>query len=181
MYYQICHHAVRPAVVVPLTTPHIDWLYQIADHLYNLFYIQSVPHTDERFLIPFQCLLSEINYLLKNHDLVKSNYSDPRIMHVLEYIKEHLSQKITMQDIASYVHIGKTKLCTDFCKYTSMSVYNYIVRERLALAQKYLVQGCSVDEVAQLSGFSDSSHFIKTFRKHFNTTPTQYRESQKEI
>lgn len=59
---------------------------------------------------------------------------------------------------------------------TSFSLLLSEIRQQLAkeyLAQEYR----SCNEVAYLLGFSDHSNFTRAFRRWFNQTPTQYRET----
>lgn len=165
-------------MVIPLSKARIDWMYQIGFRMLRLQDDEKVPDTDERFLIPYQCLLMEINSILRTETTAHSNRNIP-VMEVMGYIHEHLTEKISLQDIANHVHIGKTKLCTDFQKFASMSVHQYIIRERLLLAQQYLKMEYSIDEVAKLCCLGNGAHFTHTFRKYFSISPMQYRHLQK--
>ena len=97
----------------------------------------------------------------------------------MTYINEHLTEKLSLQDIADHLQISKTKLCMDFQKYTSMSVHQYIIRERLSLAQQYLNMDYSIEKIAQLCCFGNTSHFVSTFQKYFSISPSQYRIAKK--
>lgn len=54
----------------------------------------------------------------------------------------------------------------------------YVTLYRLKYAQELLANSSlSVNEIASQCGFGDSSYFIKVFRKHFNQTPSEYRNT----
>ena len=66
---------------------------------------------------------------------------------------------------------------TDFKKYTSMSIHQYIIKERLAISLKYLDSPqYTLADIAVLCGFKDSAHYIHTFQKYYGINPTQYRK-----
>jgi len=53
-------------------------------------------------------------------------------------------------------------------------VMEYIIHCRILQARRLLQEGHSVQEAGELSGFSDNSHFIRTFRKLTGTSPGRY-------
>jgi len=177
---QICSHTEQSAMVIPMTVSAMDWLFRLNDHLMDLLLTEKIGPDDKQFLLPFGYLLSEIEYILDNHTQVQENHNNPLMMKALAYISEHLTEKITLNDISDYTHMGKTKLTKDFRQYFSMSVHQYILCERLALAQNYLDMDYTVDEVAKLCGFGNSTHFIQTFKRTFSVTPTQYKKRKME-
>ncbi|RAG85531.1 DNA-binding protein [Streptacidiphilus pinicola] len=65
---------------------------------------------------------------------------------------------------------------------TGESVISYIRRRRLEEARLALAapsRRLSISELAAHWQFSDSSHFIRTFKKHYGSTPSEYARSQK--
>lgn len=165
-----------PAVLIPLETEEAKRLEQMSSHLHKMIHQDQIPYSDERVILFYGYVLAEITEILKNNPPLHQNSSDTGILDALEYITNHLTEKITLQDIADHVHVGKTKLNADFRKYLSLSVYQYIMQERLILSIDCLQQGLSVEDTAIRCGFADSSHFIHTFRKYYHITPTQYKE-----
>ena len=122
-----------------------------------------------------RCLLEELISICKNQPSIPLRFTEINILYVLTYIQKHLTEKLTLEAIAEYMHCGKTKLSGDFRKYTSMSIHQYIVKERLTLSLEYLGSNYSISDVAALCGFRDSSHYIHTFQKVYGITPSQYR------
>ncbi len=62
-------------------------------------------------------------------------------------------------------------------KSAGTSYQEVLDKTRKELAQHHLEQQVSVDEVAYLLGFTDTSNFIRAFRRWTGTTPRVYRES----
>lgn len=67
-----------------------------------------------------------------------------------------------------------------FSEQYSLPPHRWMLQCRLHLAREIL---SSTDEpissVATICGFINNSHFIATFRRHFRTTPRQYRQNTK--
>lgn len=168
--------AVKSVTLIPLSMHRIDWLYQIMHHLKWLSENASITPTDEQFLIPMRCLLEEIISICRTEPSIPLRFSESNILYVLTYIQKHLTEKLTLETIAEYMHCGRTKLSTDFKKYTSMSIHQYIIKERLALSLKYLCSQYTLADIAVLCGFKDSAHYIHTFQKYYGINPTQYRK-----
>ena len=171
--------AVQTVTIIPLSEAQINWLYAILDHLSRLVCHEGIPPTDERVLIPLRCLLEEIHYLVQSQPNARLSFCHLNIPYVLTYIKEHLPEKLTVDELAAYMHCGKTKLNEDFKKYTGQTVHQYIIEERLSLSLKYLEKNYSIGNIAVLCGFRDGAHYVKSFQKRYAVTPAQYRESQR--
>jgi len=57
----------------------------------------------------------------------------------------------------------------------------YINRLKLARAKELLKSGYTVGDAAELSGFSDMSHFSREFKKNIGIAPSVYQKSAKSI
>ncbi len=175
---QICYCAESSVALVPLTEKQVDWLFQVSEHLNEVLSEERGSVTSEKVLNSFRYLLSEILYLLKNRPQTSFSNSGEILTRAMAYIAAHLSEPVSLNEIATQVGVGRTKLNEEFQKYLSVSVHQYILRERMVLAQRCLNQGSSVKEVSDACGFNDSAHFIRTFKRYFSATPGQYMKSR---
>ncbi len=176
----INHCAIKSVTLISLPMYRMNWLYSIMDYLRGCAEHENVKPSDEQFLIPLRCLLEEIVAICKNQPHTALRFCETNILYVMTYISEHLTEKITIDAIADYMHCGKTKLSTDFKKYTSMSIHQYIIKERLDLSLKYLESEYSLADISVLCGFKDSSHYIRHFQKNFGVSPSQYRKQNRD-
>lgn len=97
-----------------------------------------------------------------------------RIVPILDYIQEHLTEPLTLDQIASKFFISKHYLCRIFKTATGFSVMEYIIHSRILRARQLLQTGVTVQQAGELSGFSDNSHFIRTFGNLTGTSPGRY-------
>jgi len=103
-----------------------------------------------------------------HHDLVESTK---------EYIFRHLSQEITLEQIAWSQHKSSEHLARVFKSVTGQTVFAYIREARLEQAKIYLRDTRrTLTEIATLTGFSSLSYFSRTFQQSSGITPTQYRK-----
>ncbi len=103
-----------------------------------------------------------------------------RVVPILDYIRDNLSDPLTLDQIAGKFFISKHYLCRIFKSATGFSVMEYIIYSRILRARQLLQEGISVQQAGELSGFSDNSHFIRTFGHLTGTSPGKYaKEYQK--
>ena len=79
-----------------------------------------------------------------------------------------------LDQIAGRFFISKHYLCRIFKSATGFSVMEYIIYSRILRARQLLQEGVSVQQAGELSGFSDNSHFIRTFGHLTGTSPGRY-------
>ncbi|WP_256157875.1 helix-turn-helix transcriptional regulator [Blautia marasmi] len=93
---------------------------------------------------------------------------------VIDYINEHITEKISLDLLAQNFYVSKYYLSHRFKDLTGMTITDYIIRRRLTLAKSYLRQGLSVMLAGERAGFNSNNHFIHTFTKTVGMSPKQY-------
>lgn len=116
-------------------------------------------------------LLSEISELSK---MDKETDVPDFLSRALSYINENYREKIVAENLAHKVGVGRTTLMNSFRKHLGLSFSEYVAKCRLFSAVNLLKSGKSVSETAELSGFTESSNFIRSFKKYFGQTPAKY-------
>ena len=99
------------------------------------------------------------------------------VQQVLDYIHLNFTELSRVEDIAEATHISSSTLNRWFRKYLQLSPYKYVEALKLSFAQKLLLDGCSVTEAAERSGFTDCSRFIAIFKNKFGTTPLKFKKN----
>lgn len=123
-------------------------------------------------------LLIRVNQLIKQKSTKQAYPVDTYINRVLDYIKHHLAEKLVVADIAEVFYVSRSKLMSDFKQATGITIGDYLLFHRIKLAKELLMAGNSVSDTAVRSGFVNTSHFIRTFKRETGCTPLQYCRSK---
>ncbi|MBE6553399.1 MAG: helix-turn-helix domain-containing protein [Ruminococcaceae bacterium] len=87
---------------------------------------------------------------------------DRGLLEVMEYIRENLDQKLTLELLASKVSLSKSTLNRRFVETLHVSPMQYVMKCRLEKAKALLSQGeLSKTEIAHFCGFFDIAHMNK--------------------
>ena len=116
-------------------------------------------------------------FLLKLSELSPSPLeadAEPHVFNALTYIETHYAERINFSNLAKQLFVGRTTLMLDFKAYTGCTMGEYLTKCRLKNAIDLLLRKATVEEVAEKCGFADSSGFIRSFRRHYGTTPYRY-------
>ncbi len=102
------------------------------------------------------------------------------ISSVTEYIDRHLSEKISVEQIAQKCQLSYSCFAKKFSEHYSMSCKEYIEQQRIFMVEEMLLfTDFDLTFIAQETGFSDCSHMIKSFKAKRGTTPKQFRLERK--
>jgi AraC family transcriptional regulator len=95
---------------------------------------------------------------------------------VMEHVREHLADEITLHDLASTAGLSAFHFARLFEQSTGKAPHQYIIQCRVEKARDLLVGGHQpVAEIALAAGFCDQSHLTSHFKRVFGVTPRQFR------
>lgn len=101
-----------------------------------------------------------------------------RLKDTLAYIREHYAQKLTLDEIAAYLHLSTNECCRFFKKNMDCTLFEYITEYRLGKSMELLEHtDLPVSQIAYETGFGSSSYFIEKFRKNVGMTPAAFRKA----
>ena len=95
-----------------------------------------------------------------------------RIMEILRYIDEHLSEDLDAEVIAKAFFISKYHMMRQFRRETGTTVHLYITQKRLVKARELMDSGMRATEACYRCGWRSYSSFTRAYNKHLGTTPT---------
>ena len=103
-------------------------------------------------------------------------HGDENILKAQEYIEKSYRDKITVQQLAEHVLLGRRNLERRFKSATAHSVTEYVQRVKVEAAKKQLETGRKiVNEVIYDVGYSDVKSFRDVFKKIVGMSPVEYR------
>ena len=100
----------------------------------------------------------------------------PMVEQVGKYMEEHLGEKLTVEMLATRVHMSKYHFLRKFKELTGVTVHAYLTDLRLLRACEELKKGSSIEQAYQIAGFADYSSFLRNFKKAYKVSPKQYRD-----
>lgn len=130
--------------------------------------------------------LSQICYFLYEQFQPKINSKETgenpdklRIRMMLEYIHEHFSEPVALSDIAKTADIGERECLRCFKRNIQLSPMQYLLKYRVMKGAELLLREPekSVSQIALRCGFDSPSHFSKMFRRFYDCSPKEHRNT----
>ncbi|MCR9064999.1 MAG: AraC family transcriptional regulator [Cytophagales bacterium] len=116
----------------------------------------------------------------KSMHLKKSadNCTNDRISFVISFIRQHLTESITVEELSEKAYMSESSFYRAFKNEMGISPNEFIIQERLKLAERLLRnEKASVKEAYLASGFNSFSYFCRVFKKKKSVSPTEFREN----
>lgn len=106
----------------------------------------------------------------------QKTHDDESIKKAQEFIEKNFDDKITVDQLASMLALGRRNMERRFKKATANTVTEYIQRVKIEAAKKNLEVGRkSVNEVMYEVGYSDTKAFRTIFKRITGLSPIEYR------
>ncbi|GAA3401893.1 helix-turn-helix transcriptional regulator [Paenibacillus hodogayensis] len=92
------------------------------------------------------------------------------------YVEEHALESFKLEDVARNVGLSTSRAVHLFKACFGQSIMQYALRMRLSIArERMLYSPMSLEQIAELSGFSSYSYFHRTFRARYGISPKRYQ------
>lgn len=115
-------------------------------------------------------------YLDERCEDIKIRSDRDAVMHSVAYMQNHLSEKITLDEMARKTAMSKAAFCTAFGRIVGESFTRHLNRIRVENAAALISAGESAAVAAELSGYTDFSTFWRNFKRRFGVSPSEYRQ-----
>lgn len=100
---------------------------------------------------------------------------DTRVLRAVQYIRDHLYNRISLQELAEYCNVSRDHLIRLFRLELNTTPIVYINKKKIERAQLMLLQGNrTIKEVAYALAFDNISYFNKQFKRILGKTPSLY-------
>lgn len=112
----------------------------------------------------------------------QKDHEDEPIRKAQEFIENNFQEKITVDQLASMLAVGRRNLERRFKKATSNTVAEYIQRVKIEAAKMSLETSReNVNEVMYKVGYTDTKAFRTIFKKITGLSPVQYRDKYNKV
>lgn len=138
----------------------------------------STLSTAERVLLTRLTLTELCLYIhLQNEAHIESEANVPLASKVMQYVNEHLTSPLSLDEIAKHFFVSKYYLCRSFKSVYGTSLHHFWNRRRVELACRLISEGKTASAAAYHVGFGDYSTFYRAYKKHLGHAPTASAES----
>ena len=112
-------------------------------------------------------------------ELQDSNPANSHIVRcALKYIEVHYAEKLTLTELAEKVYVSPWYLSKLLNKYAGKSFSDLLHQARIKKAEKLLDDpSLKIQEISDLLGYYDVTHFSRIFKKIKNMSPNEFRNS----
>lgn len=160
---------------LPLFAQHIvqdAHLYSLLKAFFHSVYTREAPMESETKLI------RALSYLILTYAhvgvLEVPNMGDKSTIHTAkEYIQDNLGAEISLDDLSAQTQLSKYHFLRLFAKNTGLTPHQYIIMERVGRAKELALSGHTLARASVEAGFSDQSHFIRSFRRVYGYAPKE--------
>lgn len=116
-----------------------------------------------------------------NKKLKESNSTLYYVKTTIAYIQLKYSEPINIEKIAFACGLNRSYLTRLFKKATGYSLQEYLTFYRMKMAVKLLSESdLNIQDIAAAVGYNDSFTFSKAFKRQFEKSPKDYRNSLKQ-
>ncbi|WP_028552580.1 AraC family transcriptional regulator [Paenibacillus sp. UNC451MF] len=155
---------------------------QLLDRFINEIYVSALSNHPESGLISSGKLYSFLIEMCRSVNQEQSRLNSTtynRLQPVLSHIENNLSDDISLDHLASIIHVSPQYLCRLFKQSLQMSPVVYLIRLRLQKAKELLLEqdDLPVAEIGVRVGFQAASYFCSVFKQHEGMTPLEFRKS----
>ena len=120
-------------------------------------------------------LLAEVS---RNHAPATEKHCPPWLERAVEMLTERLAERLTVDEVATTVGVHPVHLAREFRRFKRCTMGEYVRQLRVQRACSQLHNSEEpLAAIAATAGFSDQSHFCRTFKSIIGMTPGEYRSA----
>ena len=147
-----------------------------ADTAHPLLVEQSL----ELFCLQLVASHAGLTVPLRARPVKRTALSDATIRRVDEFLAVHVSDAVTIEDLARVAGLSSHYFCTVYRQATGTTPHSRLTSLRMQHAKELLVRhsSLSVGAIASAVGYQTTSAFCQAFKRAIGTTPGLYRRTR---
>lgn len=120
--------------------------------------------------------LVQSQHLLQINTEANAASNHTRMHYVLNYIHEHISEKIEVDTLCRRAYMSRNDFFKWFKEQFGITPLEFVNRKRIKLAKQLMTDNKnSITDVSVQCGFSDTNYFVRLFKKMEGITPGSYK------
>ncbi len=138
-------------------------------------YIEKPPDPDE-----LRGIVERILDRKRAHVMMDAAEGFEKVEKIKRFVKRNCFKKTGLKEAGQAVHLSPKYLSRFFKEQSGENFVDYRMKIKMSKAKELLRKGESnISQIAYKLGYENPESFIRQFKKHAQTTPSQYRGSQK--
>lgn len=176
--------------VIMLTTHHSEslavWAFRtgVRNYLVKPLHMHSIAEEISQLAIQFKPRLTGPRINLLRHYPIPQEFHfssksllSKRTISAINYIQAHFQEKIREEEVASICGMSVFNFSRIFRAEHSLTFREFLIRHRVMQARELLHNSqITITDVAQLTGFTDTSSFARLFRRYIGMAPSFYQK-----
>jgi AraC-like DNA-binding protein/ligand-binding sensor protein len=142
------------------------------------FDTRVLPSRQYESVVKLLAIFAQHLSMVSNQIVVQEQNAEmPVITRARQFIAEHQTEELSLDQVAKSVNTSKFYFCKMFKKATGINFTDYLSRVRTERAKNLLLNpNLRVSEIAYEVGFQSLTHFNRVFKRILGRSPTDYRE-----
>ncbi|HEX3627013.1 MAG TPA: PocR ligand-binding domain-containing protein [Verrucomicrobiae bacterium] len=149
-----------------------------ADELHKAYFDTRVLSARQHeSIVKLLTIFAEHLSMISNQVVMQEQSAEPPVIsRAKQFITEHQTEEISLDQVAKAVHTSKFYFCKMFKKATGLHFTDYLSRVRTESAKNLLLnRNLRISEIAYEVGFQSLTHFNRVFKRILGQSPTDYR------
>lgn len=118
-----------------------------------------------------------MSFTKRMRSVKNNNIYSKQVIKAIDYVSEHLHDKIKMQDVVDYLSLSIPYFSRLFKSETGVTFSEYVTIKKVEVASNMIqFSDSSTLEISNILNFSSQSYFIKVFKKYTGMTPNEYKK-----
>ncbi len=142
----------------------------------------SLKHSQQKESMLIYSLVYDVLLNIQESEFSGKSELDPRIKFVTDLMHEHFSENLSNQEICEKIHMSQTNFIRLFKQELGISPQKYLKFVKMEKATYMLCYTCrKIEEIAEMTGFTDRYHFSRVFKHQRGKSPAAYRKQMSQI
>ena len=123
--------------------------------------------------ITFKPFCELISQVLSEHQCTcesENHLDEQKIINAIKYMDANFEKVLSLEEVAEKCFLSPTRFLHLFKEKTNLTFRRYQLWNKLIKSLPFLINN-SITDTAYSFGFSDSSHYTRTFKETFGVTP----------
>ncbi|MCI2069558.1 MAG: AraC family transcriptional regulator [Bacilli bacterium] len=151
-----------------------------SSYILNDMYIQKIEHEDKKDGVDVLVHTMLVDYCTRIGQSNVKKTANPTINRAIDYVNEHLREKLNTGNVSKALHISSNYLSSRFKAETNMNFTYYISMMKIEEAKRLLARTDKpLSDISNYLAFSSQSYFQNVFKEIAGLTPLEYRNQNK--